>query len=175
LLVLGDAPLLLDALGALAARAVRDSPATDVAEGRETTDASIDAFAASLDPAVANSADVVGTGPKERKSPTGASTSGGCVAAATGVGATWICETDVDWEGTVKVSIDEPPESVDCEAPNSLDLTAYRTTATPTPAPRSIVRICSYAIFFYLTIIGLHASFAAMSKRLHNGIKMRHT
>jgi hypothetical protein len=141
LLVLGDAPVLLDALGALA-RAVRDSPATDVAEGRETTDASIDAFAASLDPAVAISADAVGTGPKERKSPTGASTCGGCVA-ATSVGATSICETDVDWEGTVNVSIDEPPESVDCEAPNSLDLTAYRTTATPTPAPRSIVRICS--------------------------------
>jgi len=141
LLVLGDAPVLLDALGALA-RAVRDSPATDVPEGRETTDASIDAIAASPDPAVAISADVVGTGPKERKSPTGASTCGGCVA-ATSVGATPICETDVDWEGTVNVSIDEPPESVDCEAPNSLDLTAYRTTATPTPAPRSIVRICS--------------------------------
>jgi hypothetical protein len=141
LLALGDAPVLLDALGALA-RAVRDSPATDVAEGRETTDASIDAIAASLDPAVAVSADVVGTGPKERKSPTGASTCGGCVAAATGVGAMSICETDVDWEGTVKV-LDEPPETIDREAPNSLDLTAYRTTAIPTPAPRSMVRICS--------------------------------
>jgi len=171
LLVLGDAALLLGALGALAAGAVRDSLVTEVAEGDETADSSIDAIAASLDPAVAISADVVGTVPKERNS-RGASTAGEWAAVATGVGATSTSETDVDWEGNVKV-FDEPPETTDCEAPNSLDLTAYRTKATPTPAPRSMVRICSYAIFSYLTKIGPDASFAPVSKGFHNDIKKR--
>jgi hypothetical protein len=140
LVTLGDAAFLLDALGALAARAVRDSLVLEEAEPDGVADASIDAIAASLDPAVAISADVVGTVPKERNS-SGASTTGDRAAVAS-VGAMSVCETDVDWEGTVKV-FDEPPEMIDCEDPNSLDLTAYRTTATPTPAPRSMVRICS--------------------------------
>src|SRR6266513_3803792 len=138
LLVLGDAALLLGALWALAAGAVRDSLVTESAEGDETADPSIDAIAASLDPAVAISADVVGTVPKERNS-RGASTAVDWAAVATGVGATSASETDVDGEGNVKV-FEEPPETTDCEAPNSLDLTAYRTTAAPTPAPRSMVR-----------------------------------
>jgi hypothetical protein len=142
LLVLGDAALLLGALGALAVLAVRDSLVLEEAELDGLADASIDAIAASLAPAAAVSADVVGTVPKERNS-SGASTTGDRVAAANGVGATTICETDVAWDRTVKVSIDEPPEATDCEAPNSLDLIAYRTTATPTPAPRSMVKICS--------------------------------
>jgi hypothetical protein len=140
LVTLGDAAFLLDALGALAARAVRDSLVLEEAEPDGVADASIDAIAASLDPAVAISADVVGTVPKERNS-SGASTTGDRAAVAS-VGAMSVCETDVDWEGTVKV-LDEPPETIDREAPNSLDLTAYRTTAIPTPAPRSMVRICS--------------------------------
>jgi hypothetical protein len=142
LLVLGDDALLLGALGALAVLAVRDSLVLEEAELDGLADASIDAIAASLAPAVAVSVDVVGTVPKERTS-SGASTTGDRVAVAKGVRATTACETDVDWDGTVKVSIDEPPETTDCEAPNSLDLTAYRTTATPTPAPRSMVKICS--------------------------------
>jgi len=116
---------------------------TDVADEGEATDASIDTVAASLGVAVETSAEVLGTGPKDRKSPTGVSTTGDRVAVTLGLGAASLCETDVDWDGTVKVSIDEPPETMDCEAPNSLDLNAYRTTATPTPAPRSTVRICS--------------------------------
>jgi hypothetical protein len=87
LVTLGDAALLLDALGALAARAVRDSLVLEEAELDGVADASIDAIAASLDPAVAISADVVGTVPKERNS-SGASTTGDRAAVATGVGAT---------------------------------------------------------------------------------------
>ena len=83
--------------------------------------------------------------PNERgaNSATGASTTGGGVAVTLGMGAASVCETEVDWDETVKVSMDVPPLTIDREAPKSLDLTAYRTAATPTPAPRSIVRICS--------------------------------
>jgi len=116
---------------------------TDVPDEGEATGESIDTVAASLDAAVETSVEVVGTGPKDKKSPTGFSTTGDKVAVTLGLGAASFCETDVDWEGTVKVSIDEPPETLDCEAPNSLDLNAYRTAATPTPAPKSTVRICS--------------------------------
>jgi len=143
--VLGDAVLLLGALWALAAGAVRDPTEPDGDAGDEVADASIDATAASLEPAEATSADVVGTTPKENawNSSTGAFTTGDNVAVTSGLGAATSCETEVDWDETENVSTGEPAAPRDREAPISLDLTAYRTTATPAPTPRSTVRICS--------------------------------
>lgn len=121
---------------------------TDREAGDDTADASIDAIAASLEPAAATSAAIVETAPEEIawNSSTGASTTGDWVAVTSGIGATSFCESDVDWEEREKVSIDEPPETKDCEAPICLGLTAYRTTATPTPVPKSMVSICSKTI-----------------------------
>lgn len=111
----------------------------------ETADASIDAIAASLEPPAATSADIVETAPEEIawNSSTGTSTTGDWVAVTSGIGAASFCESDVDWDGREKDSIDEPPEMKDCEAPICLGLTVYRTTATPTPVPKSMVSICS--------------------------------
>jgi hypothetical protein len=100
--------------------------------------ASIGTIAAPLDPAETASANESGW-----NSATGASTTGGGVAVTLGIGAASVWETEVDWDDTVKASIDEPPVTMDRDAPKSLDLTAYRTAPTPTPAPRSIVRISS--------------------------------
>ncbi len=147
---LEDAALFLDTLWALtAAGAVWDSTMTDADAGDETADASIDAIAASLGPAAATtSAVIVETALEEIgwNSSTGASTTGDWVAVTSGVGAASICESDVDWEGRENVSIDEPAETKDCEAPICLGLTVYRTTAAPTPVPKSMVSICSKTI-----------------------------
>jgi hypothetical protein len=76
--VLEDAALLLCTLWAPAAGAERDSTVTDRDAGEKTEDASIDAIAASLEPAAAASAVVVENEPKEIawNSWTGASTTG---------------------------------------------------------------------------------------------------
>jgi hypothetical protein len=155
-----------------------DSTATDVAAGAETTDASIDAIAESFDPAAATLAVIVEMEPEEIAwtSSTGASTTGDCVAVTSGIGAASFCGKDDDCDGRVKVSIDEPPETKDCEAPICLGLTEYRTTATPTAVPKSMVSICSMAIFLLPRMIGRgDSSFATVSKVLHKDIKMRHT
>jgi hypothetical protein len=151
---------------------------TDVAAGAETADASTDAIVVSLEPAAAIPAVIVDVEPEEIAwtSSTGASTTGDWVAVTSGIGAASFCEKDEDCDGREKVSIDEPPETKDCEAPMCLGLTVYRTTATPTAVPRSMVSICSMAIFLLPWMIGDHgSSFAAESKVLHNEIKMRHT
>jgi len=158
--VLEDAALFLGALWLLAAGA-GDSTVTDAAAGVDAADASMAAIAGSagtdanvamavsLEPAAATSAVTVETESEEIAwtSSTGASTIGDWVAVTSGIGAASFCESDVDdWEGREKVSIDEPPETKDCEAPICLGLTVYRTTATPTPVPKSMVSICSKTI-----------------------------
>jgi len=142
-----DAVLLLGALWLLAADEARDATMTDRAAGAETADASNDAIAASLELAVATSAAIVETGPEEIAwtSSTGDSTTSDWAAVTSGVGAVSLCENDVDWDGREMVSTDETPEK-DCEAPICLGLTVYRTTATPTPVPKSMVSICSKTI-----------------------------
>jgi hypothetical protein len=147
-----DAELFLGALWLLVADEAGDSTATDVTAGAETADASIDAIATSLEPAAATPEVIVEIEPKEIAwtSSTGASTTGDWVAVTSGIGAGSFCEKDDDCDGRVKVSIDEPPETKDCEAPMCLGLTVYRTTATPTAVPKSMVSICSMAIFYYL-------------------------
>jgi hypothetical protein len=146
---LEDAGLFLGALWLLAADEARDSTATDVAAGAETADASIDAIAVSLEPAAATPAVIVEIEPEEIAwtSSTGASTTGDWVAVTSGIGAASFCEKDDECDGREKVSLDEPPEMKDCEAPICLGLTVYRTTAAPTAVPRSMVSICSMAIF----------------------------
>ena len=132
----------------------------------------------SLEPAAATIAVTVEIEPEEIAwtSSTGASTTGDWVAVTSGIGAASFCEKDDECDGREKVSIDEPPETKDCEAPICLGLTVYRTTATPTAVPRIMVSICSMAIFLLPWMIGDDRStFAAMSKVLHNEIKMRHT
>jgi len=103
----------------------------------------------SLEPPAATSAVIVVIEPEEIEliPSTGASTTGDWVAVTSGIGAASFCKSEIEWEGREKVSIDEPPETKDCEAPMCLGLTAYRTTATPTAVPRSMVSICSMAIF----------------------------
>jgi hypothetical protein len=147
--VLEDAELFLGALWLLAAAEAGDSTATDVAAGAETADASIDAIATSLEPAAATPEVIVEIEPEEIEwtSSTGATTTGDWVAVTSGIGAASFCEKDDDCDGRVKVSIDEPPETRDCEAPMCLGLTVYRTTAIPTAVPKSMVSICSMAIF----------------------------
>jgi hypothetical protein len=175
--VFEDAELFLGALWLLAEDAV-DSTATDVAAVAETADASMDAMGESLEPAAATPAVIVATEPEEIAwtSSTGASTIGDWVAVTSGIGAASFCEKDDDCDGREKVSIEEPPETKDCEAPICLGLTVYRTTATPTAVPRIMVSICSMAIFLLPWMIcGGASSFAAVSKVLHNEIKMRHT
>jgi len=138
----------------------------------------MDAIAVSLEPAAATIAVTVEIEPEEIAwtSSTGASTTGDWVAVTSGIGAASFCEKDDECDGREKVSIDEPPETKDCEAPICLGLTVYRTAATPTAVPRSMVSICSMAIFLLPWMIGDDRStFAAMSKVLHNEIKMRHT
>ncbi len=121
---------------------------TELAAGAENEDASNDAIAASLEPAAATSAVKVETEPEEIAwtSSTGDSTTDDWVAVTSGIGAVSFCETDVDWDGREMVSTDETPEMKDCEAPICLGLTVYRTTATPTPVPKSMVSICSKTI-----------------------------
>jgi hypothetical protein len=175
---LGDAELFLGALWLLAADEVWDSTATEVAAGAETADASMDAIAASLGPAAAAPAgmEVIETEEIAWTSSAGASTTVDWVAVTSGIGAASLCGDDEDCDGREKVSIDEPPETKDCEAPMCLGLTAYRTTATPTAVPRIMVSICSMAIFLLPWMIcGGGSSFGAMSKVFHNGIKLRHT
>jgi len=174
---LEDAELFLGALWLLAADEAGDSTTTDVAAGAETADASIDAIAVSLEPAAATPAVIVDIEPEEIAwtSSTGASTTGDWVAVTSGMGAASFCEKDEDCDGRVKVSIDETPETKDCEAPICLGLTVYRTTATPTAVPRIMVSICSMAIFLLPWMICDGASsFAAVSKVLHNEIKTTH-
>jgi hypothetical protein len=67
-----------------------------------------------------------------------------------------------------------PPETKEGEATTCLDLAVYRRTATPTPVTRRMLSICSK------TMLSLHhmirddsVSFGAMSKVLHNDIKMQ--
>ena len=136
--------LFLGALWAFGAVAVRTSLSTEGDVGDEAADASIDATAEFLAVAL-TSAEVVGTEPKENawNSSTGASTTGDNVAVTSDLVAATFCETEVVRDATEKVSTGEPPAPTDHKAPTSLDLTAYRTTATAAPAPRSMVRICS--------------------------------
>jgi hypothetical protein len=146
-----DAPFFLGALGLLTADEAGESRVTDVAAGAETVDASIDAIAVSIEPAAgaATSAVIVGTDIEEiawTSSTTGASTIGDWVAVTSGMGAAVICESEVDdeeGEDTDMASMEETPDTKDCEATLCLGLTAYRTTATPAPVTRSMVSICS--------------------------------
>jgi hypothetical protein len=141
--VLEDAELFLGALWLLVAEGARVLTETDLAAGAGTAGASTDATAEPLEP-TATSADSVEKEPIELIS-TGASTAEDWVAATSGIDAGSFC-VDVDWDGRETVSIDETPERKDCEAPICLGLTVYRTTATPTPVPKSMVSICSKAI-----------------------------
>jgi len=102
----------------------------------------------SLEPPAATSAVIVVIEPEEIEliPSTGASTTGDWVAVTSGIGAASFCKSEIEWEGREKVSIDEPPEMKDCEAPICLGLTVYRTAATPTPVPKSMVSICSKTI-----------------------------
>jgi hypothetical protein len=106
---------------------------------------------------------------------TGDSTIGDWAVVTSGMGIASVCVIVVAWVGAEMVSMDEtPPEMKECEAPTCLDLAVYRRTATPTPVTRKMLSICSK------TMLPLHhmirndsASFGAMSKVLHNDIKMR--
>lgn len=176
--VLEDAELFLGALWLLVAEGARVLTETDLAAGAETAGATTDVIAEPLEPTAATSAVSVGTEPEEIEviPTTGASTAEDWVAVTSGAVAASFCE-NVDWDGREMVSIDETPERKDCEAPICLGLTVYRTTATPTPVPKSMVSICSKTIFAcYTGTIGRSlASFATVSKVLHNEINLRHT
>jgi hypothetical protein len=121
---------------------LRDAAAT---WGDEVDGAAVESMGAPPDPLEATSADAVGTGPTENEwnSTTGASATGNGAAVTLGIGDASFCETEVEWDGTVNASVPELLETSDREAPASLDLSAYRTTATPAAVPRSAVRICS--------------------------------
>ena len=145
--VLEDAELFLGALWLLAAEGARVLTGSDVAAGAETAGAPIGAISEPLEPTADTSAVSVETEPEEIDviPTTGASTAEDWVAVTSGVDAASFCEA-VDWDGREMVSIDETPERKDCEAPICLGLTVYRTTATPTPVPKSMVSICSKTI-----------------------------
>jgi hypothetical protein len=174
---LEDAELFLGALWLLAAEGARVLTEADLAAGAETAGASSDAIAESLEPTAATSAVSVETEPEEIAviPTTGGSTTAVWVAVASGAGAASFWE-NVDWDGREMVSTDETPERKDCEALICLGLTAYRTTATPTPVPKSTVSICSKTILPVTPgMTGGHfVSFANVSKVLHNGINLRH-
>lgn len=111
--------------------------------GTEMVDAPTEAIA-SLEP-VETSAGIVETAVDRIA---GASTTGDWVAVTvtSDVGvASSLCGI-AEPDGKEIVSTDDAPETKDCEAPICLGLTVNRTTATPTPVPRSMVSICSKTI-----------------------------
>jgi hypothetical protein len=141
--------LLARTFGLFSARAEGEPTMTVLTAGDETADASIDAIdVAGLEPAAATSAVIVETTLEAITcaSSAGASTIDGWVAVTSGIGAVEFSESITEWD-VERVSIDEAPETKDCEAPTCLGLTAYRTAATPTPVPKSMVSICSKTIF----------------------------
>jgi hypothetical protein len=149
LAVLEVAVLLLGALWLLVADEVREPSANVPAAGAEKAGAPTDAVLAPLEAGAASSAVTVETaaGMTETDSGTGVSTTADWGAIAVGVGAASFVSREAEMDWTDEVPIDETPETSACGAIVCLGLTVYRTAATPTPVPKSMVSICSKTIF----------------------------